>query len=88
MIKTTITINNKAGLHARSSSKLVEISTKFSSTIEIGNADKMVDGKSILSLMLLAASQGTELELVIDGADEKEALKAILELVEQRFGEE
>ena len=61
MIESPITIKNRTGLHARAAAKLVETITSFSSTVEISNGDKTVDGKSILSVMLLAASPGTEL---------------------------
>jgi phosphocarrier protein HPr len=86
MIKSTITICNKAGLHARAAAKMVGITSTFSSDVKIGN-DKMVDGKSILSLMMLAAGQGTSLSIHIDGVDEKEALEAVVGLVNNRFEE-
>lgn len=88
MINTTITVPNRAGLHARAAAKLVATASAFRSRIELANGDKTVDGKSILSLMLLAAPQGSELELRLDGDDEQEALSAILTLLETRFGEE
>lgn len=88
MIESLITIKNRTGLHARAAAKLVETITNFSSTVEISNGKKTVDGKSILSVMLLAASPGTELILIIDGADENETLLAIQTLVENNFGEE
>lgn len=88
MIKTSFTVSNKAGLHARAAAKLVETVTKFSCSIELGNVEKMVDGKSILAIMLLAAPLGTNLDLILNGDDEDEALAAILILVENRFGEE
>ena len=88
MITTKITITNKAGLHARAAAKLVEVAGTFSCDIQLGTEEKKVDGKSILSLMLLAAAQGSELDLVLDGADEEEALKAIQHLIDNRFGEE
>lgn len=88
MINTKITISNRAGLHARAAAKLVEIAGSYASTIEIGTAEKRVDGKSILSIMLLAAGPGSELELIIDGDDEQEALKAIQDLIDNRFGED
>lgn len=88
MIESPITIKNRTGLHARAAAKLVETITNFSSTVEISNGKKTVDGKSILSVMLLAASPGTELILIIDGADENETLLAIQTLVENNFGEE
>lgn len=88
MINTVITVPNKAGLHARAAAKLVATASGFRSRIELANEEKSVDGKSILSLMLLAAPQGSELKLMLDGEDEQDALQAILDLIEQRFGEE
>jgi phosphocarrier protein len=86
MQKTTVTIINKAGLHARAASKLAQLTAKYDCDIKIGH-DKMVDGKSILSLMMLAAVKGTELNIEVDGNDEDKALKAIVALIEDRFGE-
>lgn len=88
MINTTITVPNRAGLHARAAAKLVSTASAFRSRIELGNGEKTVDGKSILSLMLLAAPQGSELALMLDGEDEQDALVAILALLAERFGEE
>ena len=88
MISTTITVPNKAGLHARAAAKLVATAAAFQSRIQLGTPDRMVDAKSILSLMLLAAPLGSVLNLVLDGADEQAALQAIQTLLEQRFGEE
>jgi phosphocarrier protein len=88
MISTTITVPNKAGLHARAAAKLVATAAAFQSRIELGTREKMVDAKSILSLMLLAAPLGSELVLTLDGSDEQAALQAILGLIAQRFGEE
>ncbi|HIF86141.1 MAG TPA: HPr family phosphocarrier protein [Gammaproteobacteria bacterium] len=86
MLTAKITIINKAGLHARAASKLVELSSSFASDIQVGH-NKMVDGKSILSLMMLAAVKGTELNISVDGADEEQALKSIIALVDDCFGE-
>jgi phosphocarrier protein HPr len=88
MIKTAIIINNRTGLHARTAAKLVETTTSFDSSVEISNGEKTVDGKSILSVMLLAASPGSELKLLVDGNDENEAILAITQLVEKNFGED
>jgi len=88
MINTTITVPNRAGLHARAAAKLVATASAFRSRIELGNGERTVDGKSILSLMLLAAPQGSELQLRLEGDDEQEALRAIMTLLEERFGEE
>lgn len=88
MIEDKITISNKAGLHARAAAKLVEVVNQFESQFEIGSDEKMVDGKSILSIMLLAASPGTVLDIKLTGSDELEAFTAINTLVENKFDEE
>jgi len=86
MIKSTLTICNKAGLHARAAARMVSVSSAFNSQIQVGE-DKLVDGKSILSLMMLAASKGTVLNILIEGPDESAALEAITALVDNRFDE-
>lgn len=86
MIESSITICNKAGLHARAASKLVGVTSKFQSSVKIGN-EKLVDGRSILSLMMLAAGKGTTLRIVVEGEDEQNALDAIRFLVNNRFDE-
>ncbi|NQV70328.1 MAG: HPr family phosphocarrier protein [Pseudohongiella sp.] len=86
MLKDKVTIINKAGLHARAASKLVELTSSFSSSVQIGH-EKMVDGKSILSLMMLAAIQGTDIHVEVDGADEEQAMRSIVALINDYFGE-
>jgi phosphocarrier protein len=86
MITSTITICNKAGLHARAASRMVSVTSTFRSVIKVGQ-DKLVDGKSILALMMLAATKGTVLNLIIDGEDEQAALEAVTALVNNRFDE-
>ncbi|WP_444923215.1 HPr family phosphocarrier protein [Microbulbifer sp. DLAB2-AF] len=87
MQKKHLTIINKLGLHARAASKFAQTSARFSSNIKVHCGDRSVDGKSVMALMLLAAGQGTELELEIEGRDESDALGAICTLVSERFGE-
>lgn len=86
MLETEIEIINKAGLHARAASKLVSLTSSFGSTVKIGK-EKMVDGKSILSLMMLAATKGTTLKLEVEGSDEATAMEAITALISNRFDE-
>ncbi len=86
MLKEKTTIINKAGLHARAAAKLVELTGAMESAVRIGH-EKMVDGKSILSLMMLAAVQGTEISIEVDGPDEESAMPAILALIQNRFDE-
>ena len=87
MIDTEITIKNKLGLHARAAAKLASTAGRFSCTIKTGHNGKMVDAKSVMSLMLLAASQGTTLSFQFDGGDEVHAHRAIEALIEDKFGE-
>ncbi|MGB1091086.1 MAG: HPr family phosphocarrier protein [Oceanobacter sp.] len=87
MVKSDITIINKLGLHARAAAKLVSTATSFSSNVKIGFADRMVDCKSIMAVMMLAAGKGTELCLEADGKDEEEAMAAICDLINRRFDE-
>ena len=88
MLTEQITIINKLGLHARAAAKLVSTASAFSSRIRLGRDGNMVDGKSIMSVMMLAASQGTELTLEIDGSDETAALQGIKDLINRRFDED
>ena len=87
MIRTKITIVNKLGLHARAAAKFVGCAAAFSSSIQAGKDGDMVEGKSIMSVMMLAAGKGTELDLEIDGSDEKSALEALTTLINNRFDE-
>lgn len=86
MIKKKVTIMNSAGLHARPSAQLVKLASKFKSDFYIHSYGYRVNGKSILGVMTLAAEHGAELELELDGPDEEEALSAIKELVDNKFG--
>lgn len=87
MIKTTVTIINKLGLHARASAKFVATAARFQSHIEIVKDNQTVNGKSIMGVMTLAAHKGTVLTLIIDGPDEKEMEVAITQLLANRFNE-
>ena len=87
MIRRPLHIINKLGLHARAASKLVSEASRFQSQITLVRDDKEVSGKSIMGVMMLGAARGTELELVVDGPDEDEAVAALTQLVEDRFGE-
>jgi phosphocarrier protein len=88
MIRKTITIINKLGLHARAASKLVATAGRFISTIEIAKNGRAANGKSIMGVMMLAANQGTEVELIIEGEDEQEALQELEQLINNKFGED
>lgn len=88
MIQTTLTIVNKLGLHARAAAKFVGCAAAFSSSIKTGKDGNLVDGKSIMSIMMLAAGKGTVLELHIEGDDEQAALEALTTLIANRFDED
>ena len=85
-----VTISNRLGLLARASATLVRRATQFSSHIELLREDtgQIADGKSILSVLLLAASRGTDIIVNVNGSDELRAADAIVELVQQKFGED
>ena len=86
-MQTQVTIINKLGLHARAAAKFVRCAAAFASSIKAGKDGKLVDGKSIMSVMMLAAGKGTVLDLEIEGSDEDAALEAIKELIANRFDE-
>lgn len=90
MQQRTITIRNRLGLHARAAARLVRRATQYACSVELVREDTgaLADGKSILSVLLLAASRGTPLTIRTDGQDEERALQELGELVEQGFGEE
>ena len=87
MVNKEIEIINKLGLHARAAAKLVSLASKFTSEVQLRKNNQEVNAKSIMGVMMLAASQGTRLELSVSGEDEQEALDAIVELINDRFGE-
>lgn len=80
-------IINKLGLHARAAAKFANTANRFASSVEVSCAGKTINGKSIMSLMLLAASQGTAITLATCGSDAAEALDALLELIANKFDE-
>ena len=86
--EATARIINKRGLHARASAKLVEAAARFKSQISVTKDGQSVDARSIMGLMMLAASLGCEIGIVAEGPDADEALVAILALVDAKFGEE
>ena len=83
-----ITIVNKLGLHARAAAKLVALAGEFESEVWLVRGGAPVDASSIMGVMMLAAGQGTELELRADGPDEDDAIERVAALVADRFGEE
>ncbi len=88
MIASRVLIINKLGLHARAATRLVSCASTFSSEIWIGKGEKLVNGKSIMGVLTLAASKGSELLIQADGEDAATAIDGLLELINSRFGED
>ena len=87
MIKTTTTISNKLGLHARASTKLTKLAGSFPCEVWISKGERRVNAKSIMGVMMLAAGIGSDVDLETDGAQEQEAMDGLLALIADKFGE-
>jgi phosphocarrier protein len=87
MIERQITIINKLGLHARAAAKLVNTASAHAAEVLVRKNGQEINGKSIMGVMMLAASCGTQIELITNGADEQQAMDALVALIEDRFGE-
>lgn len=85
MIDTTIDVINKLGLHARASGRLIEVTSKYRSDIQLGRGNNLIDAKNIMSLLMLGAGKGSTLRLVVNGPDEEKACEAIKQLFAARF---
>ena len=87
-VEKDITIINRLGLHARACAKLVKAAAHYESRVELLQGEESADAKSIMSLMMLAAPQGSQLTLKAEGADAQAAVAEIMQLINERFGEE
>jgi len=87
MTSRAVTVLNPLGLHARAAARFVHLATQFSSQVRVGRDSKVMDGKSIMGILLLAAARGTTLTISADGSDESAAVDALVQLVESGFGE-
>ena len=87
MIKTTTTISNKLGLHARASAKLTKLAGSFACEVWMSRGERRINAKSIMGVMMLAAGMGSTVELETNGADEQVAMDALLALIADKFGE-
>ncbi|MES2425036.1 MAG: HPr family phosphocarrier protein [Pseudomonadota bacterium] len=87
MIKTTTTISNKLGLHARASAKLTKLAGSFPCDIWMTKGERRINAKSIMGVMMLAAGIGSMVEVETDGEREDEAMQALLALIHDKFGE-
>jgi len=82
-----VTIINKLGLHARAAAKLVKLASRFDSEFYVAKDGRQVNGKSIMGVMMLAASKGTKIQIIAEGEDESDAITEIESLIKQKFGE-
>lgn len=87
MIKTTTTISNKLGLHARASAKLTKLAGSFPCEVWMSRGERRVNAKSIMGVMMLAAGMGSQIEIETIGEQEQQAMEALLTLVADKFGE-
>ena len=87
MLKTSATISNKLGLHARASAKLTKLAGQYACEVWMSRGGRRINAKSIMGVMMLAAGLGAEVEIETDGADEQEAMQALLALIDDKFGE-
>ena len=87
LVSQDLTIINRLGLHARAAAKLVGVAGRFTSSIKIVTVAKQADAKSIMSVLMLAATKGTDITISVNGEDAEEALGALVDLINDRFGE-
>ena len=87
MTACAVTIVNSLGLHARAAARFVHLAGGFASSIRVGRGDREIDGKSIMGLLLLSASQGTDIKISVEGPDESDAMSALCALVRRGFDE-
>ena len=88
MVSRSVTVVNQLGLHARAAARFVHLATRFQSHVRVGRDAKVMDGKSIMGILLLAAGRGASITISAEGLDEQEAVSALAHLVETGFGEE
>lgn len=87
MIKTTTTISNKLGLHARASAKLTKLAGSYPCEVWMTKGERRINAKSIMGVMMLAAGIGSQVELETNGEQEQDAMDALLALIHDKFGE-
>ena len=88
MMTRSVMVTNPLGLHARAAARFVHLASKFTSQIRVARDSKVMDGKSIMGILLLAAARGMTLTISADGADEVSAVDSLIDLVESGFGEQ
>lgn len=88
MIREELVIVNRLGLHARAAARFVKLASSFTSEVQVSRGAGSINGKSIMGVMMLAAAQGSSIELTVEGPDELEAMLALRRLIADRFGED
>jgi phosphocarrier protein HPr len=88
MVEKTVTIKNRAGIHARPAALLVQTANRFSSSIFLEKDGEKINGKSIMGILTLAATYNSPIKIIADGSDEEDALQTICRLFETKFEEE
>lgn len=88
MISRSVTVRNQLGMHARAAARFVHTASVFSSRVRVSRGSRVVDGKSIMGVLLLAAARGAVITITAEGPDEAEAVDALCRLVEAGFGEQ
>jgi phosphocarrier protein len=88
MTRREVAICNKLGLHARAAAKFVHLATRYVADVRVAKDGRVMDGKSIMGILLLSAAQGTTIVISADGPDEQDAISALVELVDSGFGED
>jgi len=88
MVTQTVTVTNALGLHARAAARFVHLAARFASKIRVSRDTKVMDGKSIMGILLLAAARGTILTITAEGPDEAAAVQSLIDHVKSGFGEE
>jgi phosphocarrier protein len=87
MERRELVITNALGMHARAAARFVRLASAFASRVQVSRDDRVMDGKSIMGLLLLVAAHGTSITVTADGADEREAIEALSALVKRGFEE-
>ena len=88
MTSQSVTVVNQLGMHARAAAKFVHLATRFTARVRVGRDRRAMDGKSIMGILLLAAARGSTITISAEGADEQDAVAALVALVESGFGED
>ena len=88
MTSQDVTVVNQLGMHARAAAKFVHLATRFEARVRVARERREMDGKSIMGILLLAAPRGSTITISADGADERDAVAALVALVQSGFGED